>query len=398
MRGCDLSDIDAVDEEDIAASSETPEDIITLYFIEMHKYDVQERKQEVVWFTELDALYRKHIACIRLSKLARNLVIQATRPRSSVNGDGDGDEFEEDEGCEWLRFWWRQRNWRQIDRGLKVLEMAAKDEVCYGDEALELRNIVELVRPYSVRATELKQEIVSHNLRLVVAVAGRYETDKKLDVIQEGNIGLIHGVDKYLLRKGWKFGTYAIWWIRSFIARYIGAQRGNIRLPARMVERMRKLKTFVSDFHDTNGQYPTVEEIASGLKCSAESVRNLLFVWGGEVSLSRRVSLTDERPFEEVLGVESDFSFDQITDDRSRARLIEYIYEGLKPRDKAILDSRFGLTSREPCTLDEVGDHLVELGYPRITKERVRQLEGKIFRRVRGNPRARRLFRELTIS
>ncbi|MDP3778736.1 MAG: sigma-70 family RNA polymerase sigma factor [bacterium] len=398
MRAYDFSDRETVDEDDIAAGLETPEDIITFYFREMRKYDVKKRAQEIAWFTELDALYRKHIACIRVSKLARDLVRQATRPQSSLESDSDDDEFKEDTGYEWLRFWWRERNWRLIDRGFNMLETAAKDEARNESESLELRSILILVCPFSARATELRQEIVSHNLRLVITVAGRYETDKMSDVIQEGNIGLIHAVDKYLLKKGWKFGTYAVWWIRSLIARSIGAQRGNIRLPAHMVDRMRNLKIFVSDFHDTNGHYPAVEEIASGIKCSAESVRNLIYVWGGEVSLSRPVSMTDKRSLEEVLEVKSDFCFDQITDDQSRTRLIEYIYEGLKPRDKAILDLRFGLTSREPCTLDEVGDHLAELGFPRITKERVRQLERKIFDRVRGNPRARRLFHELTVA
>ena len=386
MSAGDFLDVGCVDGEEIAE----------MYLREMRAYDAPDRKQETLWFTELDALYHKHVACIRLSKRATNLVIEATRPRSALGSDPD-DEAEEDTGYDWLRFWWRERNWRKIDRGLRLIDMAVKEVNRDEDELRELRAILSLVSPYSERATGLRQEIVKHNLRLVVSLLGAYELDERIDVIQEGNIGLIHAVDKFFLKKGWKFATYAMFWIRASARRYMAAQFNDIRLPSHMADRMISMKKFISDFCHTGGRYPTAEEIASHLGCGVDSVRNLLFVWGGCVSLSQAPA--DKRPLEEVLELESDFSFDELVNNLSRRHLVGYIQEAFtNPRDRAIIDAHFGLTSGYSSTFDEVADHLVGLGYDRITGERVRQLEAKAFRRVKTNPVVRKLFCELTVG
>jgi RNA polymerase primary sigma factor len=271
----------------------------------------------------------------------------------------------------------------RLSQAIEAGRAAAKrldGEQVSGREREELERVIE-------KGEQARDDLSAANLRLVVSVARRYSNRgvPLIDLIQEGNLGLLRAVEKFDWRRGFKFSTYATWWIRQAVTRAIADDARTIRIPVHLYDVVNRMARISSQLHQEYGREPTAEEVGEALQISAERVRELAQVLPQPASLDMFVGEDGDTRLSDVVADENAINLETAAEHRLLADRIRDTLMTLTPRERRVIERRFGLSDDQEQTLTAIGR---EIG---VTRERIRQIESSALRKLRHPSRAKRL-------
>ena len=267
-----------------------------------------------------------------------------------------------------------------IEGGRAALERLQSEK--HLDDA-ERQQLLDLVS----QGDTAREALADANLRLVVSVARRYSNRgvPLIDLIQEGNLGLLRAVEKFDWRRGFKFSTYATWWIRQAVSRAIADDARTIRIPVHLYDVVNRMARISSQLHQELGREPTDEEVGALLHMSADRVRELNQVLPQPVSLEGFVGEDQDTPLSDMVADDDATTIESVAEQRLLADRVRDTLQTLTPRERRVIELRFGLIGDKDETLTSIGR---EIG---VTRERIRQIESKALRKLRHPSRAKRL-------
>jgi RNA polymerase primary sigma factor len=282
----------------------------------------------------------------------------------------------------------KRKDWEEVSRiGRNVKRKLRSMEVECGLSLDQLKDALGAIEAGKVKISEAKGELVKSNLRLVISIARRYINRglQFLDLIQEGNIGLMRAVDKFEYRRGYKFGTYATWWVRQAITRAIADQARTIRIPVHMIEVINKLNRTSRSLVQQMGREPTLEEIAEKMAMPLERVQKILKITQMPISLDTPIGEEEDSRLEDFIEDKDGISPQDAAITSNLVKQIQKVLSSLSEREEKILRMRFGIGEKQDHTLEQVGQDF------HLTRERIRQIEDKALRKLKRSRRANKL-------
>src|SRR5437667_370830 len=382
-----------------AGALEKTNDPVRLYLREMGVVPLLTREGEVAIAKRIErgqiktqkAIARSPIAVAELLKIGEELAYGNINIREVVNFSEQAELAGEEDKAEEYREWTiegieniRKLYKKHVSNARKRLQLVEEE---HHISPVEVKRSLQAIITGEHQTGQAKRELVEANLRLVVSIAKKYTNRglQFLDLIQEGNIGLMKAVDKFEWRRGYKFSTYATWWIRQAITRAIADQARTIRIPVHMIETINKLVRTSRQLVQELGREPTSEEIAKRMDIPVSKVRKILKIAQEPISLETPIGEEEDSHLGDFIEDKAVVSPSDAVINLNLKEQTSSVLKTLTPREEKVIKMRFGLDDGSEHTLEEVGQSFA------VTRERIRQIEAKALRKLRHTSRSRKL-------